>query len=70
MKCGIKQTKPKDKTKWITVEVHHKKGIPNWEAIFEVLYKYLLIHPDEMETLCKACHNENVLSEDLDKLFT
>jgi hypothetical protein len=40
------------------VEVHHRKGIMNWEILFEIVYLYLLCHPDDMETLCKKCHKE------------
>ena len=55
--CGKKQTKPKDKTKWIIVEAHHKKGILNWEEIYVAIYKYLLVSPEHWECLCKECHD-------------
>jgi 5-methylcytosine-specific restriction endonuclease McrA len=62
VRCGVKQTKAgKDKDKWIIVQVHHKLGIANWDALFEAVYQFLLTHPDDMETLCKKCHKESEL---------
>jgi hypothetical protein len=56
-RCGIKQTKPKDKEKWITVEVHHKKGM-NWLELIKLIREYLLCPAEELEVLCKKCHKD------------
>lgn len=55
--CGVKQSKAKGRE--VSVEVHHKKSIPNWQELYEAIYKYLLIDPDEQETLCKECHKHH-----------
>jgi 5-methylcytosine-specific restriction endonuclease McrA len=52
--CGRKQSKAKGKE--FKVEVHHKKGILNWEEIYLVIRKNLLCNPEDQETLCKECH--------------
>ena len=52
--CGRKQSKAKGRE--IAVEVHHRDGIENWEALFEVVRTYLLCDPDQLETLCVECH--------------
>jgi len=54
-KCGAKQSKAKGKE--LYVEVHHKKPIDSdWDIMFKCIRNYLLVHPDEMVTLCKECH--------------
>ena len=60
-KCGIKQSRAKGKEAY--VEVHHKEGICNWEALFEAVRKYLLCDPEFLETLCKECHEEEPAKE-------
>lgn len=55
--CGVKQTKPKDKEKWVTVEVHHKKGL-NWPKLIRLIREYLLCPAEDMEVLCKECHEK------------
>ncbi|MGM0377051.1 MAG: HNH endonuclease [Bacteroidota bacterium] len=54
--CGGKQSKAKGKE--FAVEVHHKEGVGNWEALIDAVYEYLLTHPDNLETMCKACHQK------------
>ena len=44
------------KGKEFKVEVHHKKGVLNWEVILGEVYKHLLCHPDNLDVLCKECH--------------
>ena len=53
-KCRLKQSRAKDKEAY--VEVHHKKNICNWIALFRAIRKYLLCDPKHMVTLCKECH--------------
>lgn len=55
-KCHRKQSMAKGKE--FKVQVHHKEGVANWEELIDIVYKYLLCHPDELETLCKECHDE------------
>jgi 5-methylcytosine-specific restriction endonuclease McrA len=53
-RCGRKQSKAKGKE--FSVEVHHKKGIANWEALIDAVYQWILVDPEHLETLCKECH--------------
>jgi len=54
-KCGIKQSRAKGKE--VYVEVHHIEpdGI-QWEQMIDYIYRYLLVNPKELETLCLSCH--------------
>jgi predicted HNH restriction endonuclease len=54
--CGGKQSRAKGKEFY--VECHHKKGVENWDALFEAVYKYLLCDPEHLEVLCKECHEK------------
>ena len=60
--CGVKQSRAKGKE--VYVEVHHVSGVTNWDAIFDAIYEHLLCHPDELQTLCKACHDAKELEEE------
>ncbi len=57
--CGRKQSRAKGKEFY--VEEHHRKGVLNWEALFEAVRKYLLCDPKHLETLCEKCHKEKEL---------
>jgi len=37
------------------VEVHHRDGV-EWIELIDLVYQYLLCHPDKLEVLCKDCH--------------
>ena len=52
--CGVKQSKAKGYEQ--KVEVHHKDGIANWDAIVDAIQTHLLCDPDDLETLCPECH--------------
>lgn len=54
-KCGLKQSKAKGRE--VSVQVHHRSGIDNWDEIIDAVYKKLL-NKDDMEVLCKGCHDE------------
>lgn len=54
--CGNKQSVAKGKE--FKVQVHHKKGIGNWEKLIDVIYEHLLCDPENLETLCKECHDK------------
>lgn len=53
--CKRKASKAKGKE--FGVEVHHKHGILNWDAIFELIYEQLLCDPALLEVLCESCHD-------------
>jgi 5-methylcytosine-specific restriction endonuclease McrA len=59
--CGRKQSRAKGKEFY--VEVHHTKGILNWDALFEAVRKYLLCDPSKLETLCEECHDKENLQD-------
>lgn len=52
--CNVKQSKAKGKE--VFIEVHHKKGVLNWDKLFDAVREYLLCNPEELEVLCKSCH--------------
>ena len=54
--CGGKQTMTKGKE--FKVEVHHLKGVTNWDKLFEAVREHLLCGVDKLETLCKKCHDK------------
>lgn len=54
--CGKKLSKAKGRE--VRVEVHHKKEI-EWENIILFIYKYLLIDPEGLVTLCPDCHKKH-----------
>ena len=54
--CGKKQSKAKGKE--VKVEVHHINGIDNWDKIIDIVYAGLLVSPDNLETVCKECHDK------------
>ena len=56
VKCGKKQSRAKGKE--VYVEVHHKYGILNWDAVYESIRDNLLCDPEYLETMCKDCHRE------------
>lgn len=55
-KCGVKQSKAKGKEQ--KVEVHHKYGITNWDAVVECIRQYILCSPYNLEVLCPDCHKK------------
>lgn len=54
--CGEKQSKAKGKE--FSVQVHHKRGVLNWDSLIDEVFKHLLCDPKHLETLCKDCHNK------------
>jgi 5-methylcytosine-specific restriction endonuclease McrA len=52
--CLRKQSKARGKE--FSVEVHHKKGIANWEKLIDAFFEYVLVDPEHLQTLCKECH--------------
>jgi len=54
--CGVKQSRAKGRE--VYVEVHHKDGVANWDALIEAVRKYLLCDVDGLQTVCKSCHKD------------
>jgi 5-methylcytosine-specific restriction endonuclease McrA len=54
--CGVKQSTAKGRE--VSVEVHHRAGVLNWDAVIDAVYQHLLCGPDGLETVCKACHTD------------
>jgi len=54
-RCGRKQSRAKGRE--IYVEVHHRNGV-NWEGLADLIRERLLVHPDNLETLCRECHEK------------
>jgi predicted HNH restriction endonuclease len=52
--CGVKQSKAVGRE--VAVEVHHTCGVTNWSEIEATIRMYLLTDPEDLRTLCKACH--------------
>ncbi len=52
--CGKKQSMAKGKE--VKLEVHHTTGIGNWNEVIDAVYKHILCHPDQLQPLCKECH--------------
>jgi 5-methylcytosine-specific restriction endonuclease McrA len=52
--CGKKQSKAAGRE--VEVEVHHTCGVTNWNEIEDTIRMYLLTDPEDLRTLCKACH--------------
>ena len=57
-RCNVKQSRAKGRE--VYIEVHHKnkEGNIQWDDIIDLIYERVLVHPDNLEILCKACHHE------------
>ena len=55
-KCQAKQSKAKGRE--VAVEVHHVAGNANLAEIEAVIRMWLLVDPEYLRTLCKACHDK------------
>lgn len=53
-RCGVKKSSKKGAEQ--KIEVHHKKGIGNWDEVINKIYKEILCSPDELMVLCPDCH--------------
>lgn len=58
-RCGVKKSEAKAHPQ--KVEVHHKKGIRNWNKIADEIMQELLCDPDELESLCPECHAKAII---------
>ena len=56
--CGVKQ-RMENKEYVVKVQVHHKKGILDWNKLINaVLASGLFTGPENLTTVCKKCHAE------------
>jgi hypothetical protein len=54
-RCGVKQSRARGRV--VSIEVHHKHGV-DWAGLIELIISRLLPDPDELECLCKECHED------------
>ena len=58
-RCGVKgrakdtRNGPKQK-----LEVHHRDGIVDWDALVSLFRRRILPNPDRLEVLCPECHKK------------
>ena len=45
--CGVKQSRAKGRE--VYVEVHHKRGVLNWQMVFDAIREGLLCDPENLE---------------------
>ena len=55
-KCGRKQSMAKGKE--FKVQVHHVNRIVNWDVLIDFVFEHLLCGPEDLETICKECHDK------------
>jgi len=55
-RCGVKASVAKGKE--VKLQVHHKNGIGNWEAVIDSIFEQILCAPELQIPLCLACHLE------------
>lgn len=55
-RCGAKKSQAKGRE--VKVEVHHKKGVLNWEELVTEIRRFLLCDVEDLECLCKVCHDK------------
>ena len=53
-RCKVKASKAKGRE--VGVQVHHKKGIAQWEKIIDLIFEQLLVDPSLLEVVCVDCH--------------
>ena len=60
-KCKKKQSKKQGHE--VRVIVHHLKGIGIWDELIDLIYEHLLCDPDELQTLCEDCHDDETYDQ-------
>jgi len=53
-RCGAKKSVAKGRE--VKVVVHHRNGI-DWSGIADLIRERVMVHPDNLEVLCKSCHD-------------
>lgn len=54
-RCGVKQSKAKDRV--VKINVHHPKGV-NLDKCYAEAKKEMFVPSDDLEVLCVSCHDE------------
>jgi len=55
--CHRKQTMKKGQE--LKVQVHHINTVDkHWQEIIDLIFKYVLCDIDDLETVCKECHDK------------
>src|SRR5512142_1160985 len=55
-RCGTRESRAKYNE--VFIEVHHKKGVGNWDRVMAVIREELLVDPSMLEVLCVPCHDK------------
>ena len=55
-RCGVKASVAKGRE--VKLQVHHKRGIANWEAVIDLVFAELLVDPRFLEAICVQCHKD------------
>ncbi len=55
-RCNIKASTARGRE--VKVQVHHRKGIGNWDKVIDAVFSELLCDPKFLEVLCVDCHNK------------
>jgi 5-methylcytosine-specific restriction endonuclease McrA len=53
--CGVKASKAQGKK--VSLQVHHRSGAVNWQALFAAVRAELLCNPAALQALCRGCHD-------------
>jgi predicted HNH restriction endonuclease len=53
-RCGVKASVAKGRE--VKLQVHHRRGIANWEAVIDLVFAELLVDPRFLEAICVQCH--------------
>jgi hypothetical protein len=53
-RCGVKASVAKGRE--VKLQVHHTRGIANWEAVIDLVFAELLVDPRFLEAICVQCH--------------
>lgn len=55
-RCGVKRSASKANP--VKIEVHHREGVGNWQAVYEIIRQEILCDPGWLEPLCEECHKD------------
>jgi len=64
-RCHVKGSVAKGRE--VKIQVHHRRGICNWNKIIELIYRELLCSPSSLEVLCKKCHQVETERQEEDR---
>jgi hypothetical protein len=55
-RCGAKGSVAKGRE--VSIQVHHRDGIGNWETVVDAVFRGILVDPLRLDVLCRECHSE------------